>query len=62
MIKVIINGPNGKIGRAITQSAYKNPIGVKVKNRKVIRFFDNPLYKEGGLAVLKGNLSPEGCY
>jgi len=25
MIKVIINGPNGKMGRAITQSAYKNP-------------------------------------
>ncbi|MEA2015164.1 MAG: 4-hydroxy-tetrahydrodipicolinate reductase [Actinomycetota bacterium] len=25
MIKVLINGPNGKMGRAITQSAYKNP-------------------------------------
>jgi len=24
MIKVLINGPNGKMGRAITQSAYKN--------------------------------------
>ena len=35
--------------------------GVKVKNRKVIRSFDNALYKEGGLAVLRGNLSPEGC-
>lgn len=35
--------------------------GAKVKNRKVIRSFDNPLYKEGGLAVLRGNLSPEGC-
>ncbi|MBA7538928.1 hypothetical protein ES705_31206 [subsurface metagenome] len=25
MIKVLISGPNGKMGRAITQSAYKNP-------------------------------------
>ena len=27
----------------------------------VIRSFTNPLYKEGHLAILKGNLSPEGC-
>ena len=27
----------------------------------VIRSFSNPLYKEGHLAILKGNLSPEGC-
>ena len=27
----------------------------------VIRSFLNPLYKEGHLAILKGNLSPEGC-
>jgi len=35
--------------------------GVKVINREVIRSFDDPLYKEGGIAVLKGNLSSEGC-
>jgi len=34
---------------------------IKVKNSEVIRSLDNPLYKEGGIAVLKGNLSPEGC-
>ena len=27
----------------------------------VIRPFSEPLYKEGHLAILKGNLSPEGC-
>ena len=27
----------------------------------VIRTIDNPLYKQGHLAILKGNLSPEGC-
>lgn len=35
--------------------------GVKVTNREVIRSFEDPLYKEGGIAVLKGNLSSEGC-
>jgi len=27
----------------------------------VIRPFSNPLYKQGHLAILKGNLAPEGC-
>ena len=30
-------------------------------DQDVIRPFDQPLYKQGHLAVLKGNLSPEGC-
>jgi dihydroxy-acid dehydratase len=28
---------------------------------EVIRNFDNPVYGKGGLAVLKGNLAPNGC-
>jgi len=35
--------------------------GVKVKNRKVIRSCEDPLYPEGGIVVLKGNLAPDGC-
>ena len=35
--------------------------GAEVKNREVIASVDNPLYKEGGLAVLKGNLAPDGA-
>lgn len=35
--------------------------GAKVKNREVITSVENPLYKEGGLAVLKGNLAPDGA-
>jgi dihydroxy-acid dehydratase len=31
------------------------------KNQDVIRQWDNPMYKQGHLAILKGNLSPEGC-
>ncbi|MDR0247721.1 MAG: dihydroxy-acid dehydratase [Burkholderiales bacterium] len=30
-------------------------------DQDVIRPFDKPLYSEGHLAILKGNLSPEGC-
>jgi dihydroxy-acid dehydratase len=30
-------------------------------DQDVIRPFDKPLYDEGHLAILKGNLSPEGC-
>jgi len=30
-------------------------------DQDVIRPFDQPLYTEGHLAILKGNLSPEGC-
>ena len=30
-------------------------------NNDVIRSLDNPIYEEGSLAVLKGNLAPDGC-
>jgi dihydroxy-acid dehydratase len=30
-------------------------------NQDVIRQWENPLYPQGHLAILKGNLSPEGC-
>ncbi|WP_417480645.1 L-arabinonate dehydratase [Maricaulis maris] len=33
----------------------------QVYNDDVIRPVDNPIYAEGALAVLKGNLAPEGC-
>ena len=31
------------------------------KDQDVIRPWNNPMYKQGHLAILKGNLSPEGC-
>jgi dihydroxy-acid dehydratase len=31
------------------------------KDQDVIRPWSDPLYKEGHLAILRGNLSPEGC-
>src|SRR5262249_1959083 len=35
--------------------------GAKVYNDDVIRPLDNPIYQEGALALLKGNLAPDGC-
>jgi dihydroxy-acid dehydratase len=35
--------------------------GAAVCNDDVIRPLNNPLYQEGALAVLRGNLAPDGC-
>jgi len=35
--------------------------GAEVYNEDVIRPLANPIYREGALAVLKGNLAPDGC-
>lgn len=35
--------------------------GAEVHDDDVIRPMDNPIYPEGSLAVLKGNLAPDGC-
>jgi dihydroxy-acid dehydratase len=39
----------------------ENIAGAAVYNDDVIRSLDNPIYPEGALAVLKGNLAPDGC-
>jgi dihydroxy-acid dehydratase len=39
----------------------ENIAGAEVFNDDVIRTLDNPLYAEGALAVLRGNLAPNGC-
>jgi dihydroxy-acid dehydratase len=39
----------------------ENLEGAQVFNHDVIRSLDNPIYAEGSLAVLKGNLAPDGC-
>lgn len=39
----------------------ENLVGIKNLNPKVIRPIDNPFSETGGIAVLKGNLAPEGC-
>ncbi|MCQ9618099.1 L-arabinonate dehydratase [Paenalcaligenes niemegkensis] len=39
----------------------ENLEGAEVYNDDVIRPLDNPIYHEGALAVLRGNLAPLGC-
>ncbi len=46
-------------GKTVAQNLADVPV-LKADN-KVIRQVANPLYAEGHLAILKGNLSPEGC-
>jgi dihydroxyacid dehydratase/phosphogluconate dehydratase len=43
------------------QSLGENIAQAEVYNDDVIRPVDNPIYAEGALAVLKGNLAPDGC-
>ena len=43
------------------QSVGENLEGAEVYNDDVIRPLDKPIYQEGALAVLRGNLAPDGC-
>ncbi len=42
------------------KTLHENIKTAKVKDQSVIRPLDNPFHKEGGIAVLKGNLAPDG--
>jgi dihydroxy-acid dehydratase len=39
----------------------ENIAGAEIYDEDVIRPMDNPVYASGALAVLKGNLAPDGC-
>ncbi|MGN0551387.1 MAG: dihydroxy-acid dehydratase [Acutalibacteraceae bacterium] len=39
----------------------ENIDGCEIKDTDIIRTIDNPYSKTGGIAVLKGNLAPDGC-
>src|SRR5713226_3897454 len=47
-------------GKTIAESLREVPDAPR-KDQEVIRQWDNPMYQQGHLAILKGNLSPEGC-
>ncbi|HEX4210456.1 MAG TPA: dihydroxy-acid dehydratase [Candidatus Binataceae bacterium] len=47
-------------GKTIAQTLAEVP-DVPPKNQDVIRQWDNPMYAQGHLAILKGNLATEGC-
>ncbi len=58
-------GENGLLDKdAITvtgQSMWENVKDAENHNTEVIRTFDNPHTKEGGMVILRGNLVPEGA-
>lgn len=39
----------------------ENIDGCEIKNTEIIRTIDNPYSATGGIAVLRGNLAPDGC-
>lgn len=39
----------------------ENIVNCEIKNTEIIRTVDNPYSTTGGIAVLKGNLAPDGC-
>jgi dihydroxy-acid dehydratase len=47
-------------GRTMAEELAMHPT-TRREDQDVIRPWDNPMYDEGHLAILKGNLSPEGC-
>ena len=56
---------NGLLDTSL-MTATGSTVGENIKNAEnlnqdVIRPFDNPYMKTGGIAVLKGNLAPDGC-
>jgi dihydroxy-acid dehydratase len=48
-------GVDGRTLRQVADSAHEKP------GQKVVVSWDNPLSPTGGLAILRGNLSPDGC-
>jgi L-arabonate dehydrase len=58
-------GENGLLNRdALTvngQTQWENVKDAPIWNTEVIRPFDNPVVRQGGIAVLKGNLAPDGA-
>ncbi len=47
-------------GKTVAENLANVP-DVPRADQEVIRHIDNPMYEHGHLAILKGNLSPEGC-
>jgi dihydroxy-acid dehydratase len=47
-------------GKSMTEMLKDVPAEPR-KDQDVIRPWSNPMYKQGHLAILKGNLAPEGC-
>jgi len=63
VLKTLLDGGliNGNVMTVTGKTMKENLEDVVVYDREVIRSLDNPFTKTGGLAILKGNLAPDGC-
>ncbi|MCF7935646.1 MAG: dihydroxy-acid dehydratase [Synergistales bacterium] len=52
---------DGSVKTVTTRTMGENLRGVAVADESVIRPLENPYHDQGGIAVLKGNLAPDGC-
>ncbi|MDY3691898.1 MAG: dihydroxy-acid dehydratase [Dysosmobacter sp.] len=52
---------NGDVNTIYGRTMGEIVANAKVQNTEIIHPFDNPYTKEGGLAILRGNLAPDGC-
>ena len=51
----------GGIGAAALLAEKSKKIGREIKRTDIIRSFDEPIGTNGSIAILRGNLAPEGC-
>lgn len=63
VLKTLLDGGliNGDVMTVTGKNMKENLEDVQVFDREVIRSLDDPFTKTGGLAILKGNLAPDGC-
>ena len=43
------------------QTLGENLAAAEIRDEEIIRPFDRPVHPEGGIAILKGNLAPDGA-
>ncbi|MDP3065542.1 MAG: dihydroxy-acid dehydratase [Methanobacteriaceae archaeon] len=60
VLKVLESKINMNVRTCTGQSLKENIKDAKVVDNTVIRPLDNPFHHEGGIAILKGNLAPQG--
>ncbi|MBR2295086.1 MAG: dihydroxy-acid dehydratase [Clostridiales bacterium] len=63
VLKTLLDGGliNGDVMTVTGKTMKENLENARVFDRDVIRSLDDPFTKTGGLAILKGNLAPDGC-
>ncbi len=61
VLKVLENELHDEVLTCTAQSLKDNIKDASVLDCEVIRTLDNPVHKEGGLAILKGSLAPDGA-